>query len=191
MLSIVPHPNRVKAATLAAVVVAMCVACGSSTTESAGPIAPVSVDCGLQVPGPGAVDGALADIEGFTITPICPSEAFPVAASQAFDSVAAGLVSQNGNQILRVLAGQLKSGDGDAFVRQYISNLAEQTPEGVGVPSETQQLGEHVVTHFNIPLTAEGYAFGEGSSVLIAYVASGSPPATVEDALTKILANIR
>jgi hypothetical protein len=36
---------------------------------------PVSVDCGLRAPGPGAVDSVLADIEGFAITPICPSEA--------------------------------------------------------------------------------------------------------------------
>jgi hypothetical protein len=39
-------------------------------------------------------------------------------------------------------------------------------------------------------LTAEGYAYAERPTVVIAYVTAGSPPATVEDGLTKILANL-
>jgi hypothetical protein len=39
-------------------------------------------------------------------------------------------------------------------------------------------------------LTAEGYAHADGPTIVIAYVAAGSPPATVEDALTEILANV-
>ena len=188
MLSIVPHPNRIAAATLAAFAIAMCAASGSTTTESTGPISPASVDCDLRAPGAG---GALVDLDGFTVTPICPNEAFPVATVEAFDDGAAGLVSQNGNKILRVLVGQAKSGDGDMFVHRYLASLSDQTRQGVGVPSEIQQLGERVVTHFNVPLTAEGYAYANGPSVVIAYVEAGSPPATVEDALTKILANVR
>jgi hypothetical protein len=99
-------------------------------------------------------------------------------------------VSQNGNPILRVLAGQLKSGGGDAFIRTYLGNLSAQARDGVGAPSETEELGGHVVRHFNIPLVTDGYAYAKERTVVIAYVASGSPPATVESALTEILDNL-
>ena len=104
--------------------------------------------------------------------------------------MAAGLVSQNGNPILRVLAGQLKSGNGDAFLHTYLGRLSAQTRDGVGVPGETEELGGHVVRHFNIPLATDGYAYADGPAVVIAYVALRSPPATVEDALTEILDNL-
>jgi len=172
MLPIVPHPVRVKAATLAAVLAAMCAACASTTSASVGPTSP------------------FAELPGFTVTEICPADVDPAFASQEFADVTAGMVSQNGIPMLRVLAGQVKSGDGDAFVHAYLERLSDQTGEGVGLPSETQQLGQDVVTHFNIPLTAEGYTYATGSTVVIAYVALGSPPATVEDGLTKILANL-
>ena len=42
------------------------------------------------------------------------------------------------------------------------------------------------MTHFNIPLTVEGYVYADGPTVVVAYVAFGSPPATVEDALTEM-----
>jgi hypothetical protein len=48
----------------------------------------------------------------------------------------------------------------------------------------------HVVRHFNIPLATDGYLYADGSTVVVAYVAPGSPPATVEDALTQILDNV-
>jgi hypothetical protein len=186
----VPDTPRIKAAALAAVVVAMCAACGSSTTESAHPITPVSVDCGLQAPSPSSVEGVFAETAGFTVSEICPADVDPTFDSQKFDGLAAGLVSQNGNPSLRVLAGQLKSGSGDAFVHKYLGNLSAQTREGVGVPSETEELGGHVVRHFNIPLATDGYVHADGPTAVIAYVAAGSPPATVEDALTEILGNL-
>jgi hypothetical protein len=92
--------------------------------------------------------------------------------------------------MLRVLAGQVKSGDGDAFIHEYLEKLSTQARDGVGLPSEPQHLGDDVVTHFNVPLTAEGYTYAEGPNVVIAYVTAGSPPATVEDGLTKILASL-
>ena len=115
MLSIVPYPTRIKLATLAAVLVTMCAACGS-TTGSAGRITPVSVDCGLQAQNSGSFDGLSAEIPGFTDTEICPADVDPAVAGQQFDGLATGVVSQNGNPTLRVLAGQLRSGRGDAFV---------------------------------------------------------------------------
>ena len=123
----VPDTTRIKAATLAAFVAVMCAACGSTTTVSAGPIAPVSVDCGLQAPGPNSVNGGFAEIDGFTVSEICPADVDPTFATQEFDSLAAGLVSQNGNPILRVLAGQLKSGSSHDFILTYLGKLADQT----------------------------------------------------------------
>jgi hypothetical protein len=93
--------------------------------------------------------------------------------------------------MLRMAAGQLKSGTGDAFVHGYLENMSTRTGDGVGLPSDTEQLGGHTVTHFNIPLTSEGYTDAHGLTVVIAYVAQGSPPATVEDVLTEILDNLR
>ena len=52
--------------------------------------------------------------------------------------------------MLRVLAGQLRSGGGDAFVHGYVENLSTKTRDAVGLPSDTEQLGGHAVTHFNI-----------------------------------------
>jgi hypothetical protein len=120
----------------------------------------------------------------------CPADVDPAFASQEFDGLAAALVSQNGNPMLRVLGGPLKSASGDAFVHQYLENLSTKTRDGVGLPSDIEQFGGHVVTHFNVPLTAEGYAYPDGPTVVIAYVAPGSPPSTVEDPLTEILGNL-
>jgi hypothetical protein len=186
----VPDTTRIKAATLAAFVAVMCAACGSTTTESAGPVVPVSIDCGMQVPGPGDADGLFAEIPGFTVSEVCPADVDPSFAATEFDSLAAGVVSQNGNPILRVLAGQLKSGSGDAFIRTYLGKLSAQTRDGVGVPSETEELGGHVVRHFNIPLVTDGYLYADGPTVVVAHVAAGAPPATVEGALTDILDNL-
>ena len=88
-------------------------------------------------------------------------------------------MSQNGNPILRVLAGQLKSGSGDKFVYEHPGNLSAQTREGVGVPNETEELGGHVVTHFNIPLATGGYVYADGHTVVIAYVTHESQSTTV------------
>ena len=185
----VPVTTRIKAATLAALVAVMCAACGS-TTESAAPIVPVSVDCGIQMPGPGGAAGLFAEIPGFTVSEICPADVDPSFATAEFDSLAAGLVSQNGNPILRVLAGHLKSGSGHDFILTYLGKLADQTRPGVGVPSEIDELGGHAVRHFNIPLVTDGYLYADGRRVVIAYVAAGAPPATVEDAITEILDNL-
>ena len=164
---------RIKAATLAAVIVATCAACGWTTTGAAGLTS--------------RADTAFTEIPGFTVTEICPADVDPAFAGQEFDGLTAGIVSQNGDKILRVLAGQPKSRDGQALVDSYLDGLSTKTHDGVGLASFTAQLGRHAVTHFNIPLTAEGYAYAGRRTVLIAYVESGSPPATVEDALTKML----
>jgi hypothetical protein len=84
----------------------------------------------------------------------------------------------------------VKYGSGEGFVDKYLENLSTKTRDGVGIPSETEQLGGHVVTHFNIPVTAEGYTNTDGPTVVIAFVVFGSPPATVEDALTHTLDNL-
>ncbi len=150
---------------------------------------PVSVDCGIQIPRVGGTNRLFAEIPGFTVSEICLADADPSFATSEVDSRAAGLVSQNGNPILRVLAGRLKSGSGDAFTRTYLENLSAQARDKAGVPSETEQLGGHLVSHFNIPLVTDGYVYADGRTVVIANVAAGAPPAAVEDALTEILDN--
>jgi hypothetical protein len=172
MLPIVPHTTRLTAATLAAAVIATCAACAPTTSASAEPMSP------------------LADLPGFTATEISPADVDPSVAADEFDDLTAGIVSQNGIPMLRVLAGQVKSGNGNAFVHDYLAELSARTRDGVGLPGEPQQLGDDVVTHFNVPLTVEGYTYADGPKVVIAYVTVGSPPATVEDGLTKILANL-
>jgi hypothetical protein len=190
MLSAVPYPTRITVAVVATVLAAICAACTPTTTVSVGPIAPVSVDCGLQAPPPEGVDGVLAEIPGFTVTEICPADIDPAFASHEFNRLAAALVSQNGNPILRVLAGQVKNGSAEAFLHDYVANLSTLTREGVGVASEPEQIGGHAVMHLNIPLVTDGYTYVEGPTVVVAYVAAGSPPATVEAALTEILDNV-
>ena len=134
--------------------------------------------------------GVLAEIPGFTVTEICPADVDPAFATQEFDRLAAALVSQNGNPILNVLAGQLKNGSGDPFIRTYVGNLSNQTPVGVGVPNEPAEIGGQVLTHFNTPLQTDGYAHANGPTVVIAYVAAGAPPATVEATLTEIVGTV-
>jgi hypothetical protein len=183
MLPFVLHPTRTKATLLAAVLAAACAACAPMTPDSGGRITPVNLDCGLQEP----MSGVLAEIPGFTVTEICSTDVDSALATQEFDRLAAALVSQDGNPILRVLGGRLKNGGGDPFLRAYVGNLSNQTPVGVGVPSEPAEVGGHLLTHFNIPLHTDGYAYAEGPKVVIAYVATGAPPATVEAALAEIL----
>jgi hypothetical protein len=142
------------------------------------------------VPGPNSVDGGFGEIEGFTVSEICPADVDPTFATQGFDSLAAGLVSQNGDPILRVLAGQLKSDSGHDFVLTYLRQLNDQANPGVGVPSEIEEFGGRAVRHFNIPLASDGYLYADGPTVLVAYVQEGAPPATVEDAVTEILDNL-
>jgi hypothetical protein len=177
MLPIVPHPTRITVVMFALVLSAMCAACGWTTAGSTGLLSPV--------------DAVHEEIPGYTISEITPADVDPTFRGEEFESLAGIAVSQNGDAVLRVLAGQLKSGDGQAFIRTYLGALSDRTRDGVGVSSETQQLGEHVVTHFNVPLTAEGYTYADGPTVVVAYVAFGSAPATVEDALTKVLDNVR
>jgi hypothetical protein len=173
MLPIVPHHTRIKAAMLTIALAAMCVGCTSTVAMSS------------------PVDDLLSEIPDFTVTEICPADVDASLAGQQFNHVSAGMISQNGDVILRVLAGQVNSDvSGSAFVHRYLQDLSNKTREGAGLPSNIELVGGHAVTHFNVPLTAEGYTYSEGQKVVIAYVAFGSPPATVDDALTKVLDNV-
>jgi hypothetical protein len=70
------------------------------------------------------VEGVFAEIAGVTVSEVCPADVDPTFASQEFDGLAAGLVSQ--------IAGQVKSGDGDAFIHTYLGNLSAQTRDSEG-----------------------------------------------------------
>lgn len=87
--------------------------------------------------------------------------------------------------------GRTENRQRDAFVREYLENLSAKSRDGVGLPSHTEQLGGHAVTHFNIPLTIDGYVYANGPTGQRAngrrrLVAPGSPMATAEDALTEM-----
>jgi hypothetical protein len=58
--------------------------------------------------------------------------------------VAAGDITQNGGPVLKVLAGELKSGSSDDFVQKFL--LAAP---GTTVASEPKQVGGRQVTYFN------------------------------------------
>ncbi|MDT5225303.1 MAG: hypothetical protein QOG19_2710 [Mycobacterium sp.] len=185
-----------------AAVVLLCGGCGSKTTEpqgstTSGANAPMqsttttSTDCQVHSPGSSSIDGVFANLAGFTVTQICPADVVPRLGGPEVTASKAAEVSQNGNSVLRVAAAQLKSGSGDAFVHDFISGMASRIADpNKALASEPQVLGGHQVTHFNIPLSDEGYAYGAGSAVVIAYVQAGSNPAAARDAFTKILANL-
>ena len=43
-----------------------------------------------------------------------------------------------------------------------IADSADKTGDGVGFSSYTEQVGAYVITHFNVPVTAEGDAYAKG-----------------------------
>ena len=82
--------------------------------------------------------------------------------------------------------GRTENRQRDAFVREYLENLSAKSRDGVGLPSHTEQLGGHAVTHFNIPLTFEWVRLCRRANGRRRLVAPGSPTATAEDALTEM-----
>jgi hypothetical protein len=90
-----------------------------------------------------------------------------------------------------VVEGQLNSGDGKAFVDQYLAGMSVQTAQAnppKTLATEPMEIGEYAVTYFNIPITAQGYAYADGPAVVIAYnVAEPSRSDAAEDAVLEIL----
>ena len=131
---------------------------------------------------------------GFTVKQICPADVDPAFArpdvTDGFYADAAGEVSQSGKPVLKVLAAQLKSGNGDGYVHTFLSGLTSDDPAKT-VASETQVLGGHEVTYFNVPVGASGYTYAQGAIAVIAYTTPGAPVAVQRDAFSKVIANVR
>jgi len=151
----------------------------SSTSVATGP------DCAVHATAPSTIDGVFTDVPDFTVKQSCPVDVDPAFAGPQFDAqfsaVAAGDVAQD----------QLKSGQGNDFVHEFLSDLSTVAAPGKTVASEPKDIGGHQVTYFNIPADAEGYIYSKGPTVVIAYgTAGGSKGATAHDALTEILGNL-
>lgn len=130
-----------------------------------------------------------ADIPGLTATNIGPSEVDPAFAGPEFDGLQAGAVSQDGNPVLKVFAGQLKSGSGDAVVHKYLENLSTKTRRSW--PTQRDRTDRRARRDaLQRSADRQRYAYAYGPTVLIAYAALGAQPATAEDALTEILGNL-
>ena len=96
----------------------------------------------------------------------------------------------DGSPALRVLAGQLNSGSGDAFVEKFLSDLstdaAEATPPRT-VATEPREIGRYPVTYFNIALAGDGYAYADGQTVVVAFNVGGLKPTESEDVVLGVL----
>jgi hypothetical protein len=183
----------------AAALAAACAACGS-TTESSSPASSSSAsssgsahiaDCVVKGPGPSGVDDAFKDVSGFTVDHICPADVDPTLAAKAteFMAVNSGKVLADGKPLLSVFAGQLKVDAGDAFIRTFLEDMSSRVAPKT-VATESKKVGTHSVTHFSVPSDANGYAYFEGPTVVIAYDLAGGPDAAkAENALSEILAN--
>jgi hypothetical protein len=148
-------------------------------------------DCVVQTSGPSRIDSVFADIPGYTVRKVCPTDiASPFADADVLNA-AAGEVKDNANTVLTVFAGELKSGSGDAFIHMFLSGLQPRNNDPAkAVATENELLGGSQVTYFNVPLGAQGYAYAQGPVVVIAYVGLESPPGAPKDAFTKLLANL-
>jgi hypothetical protein len=103
-------------------------------------------------------------------------------------------VSDEAGPLLRVVTGQVDSGDGQAFVGDYLADLTSRageasTPEAVSSTPST--VGDYPVTYFYVPAVIEGYAYSEGSTVAIAINVAGPPKVkAAKDALLAILGDL-
>jgi hypothetical protein len=181
------------------VMLAVCAGCAAETPQEPAPSPPstttaAAADCLVRAPGPSTIDGALGDIPGFDVKEICPTDVDPIFGGPEFTTqfydVAAGELGQNEITVLRVLTAQLKSDSSDAFVRDFMSGLSARTPAGA-VASERQEIGGHEVQYFNAPVQYSGYTYVNGSTVVIASIPIGADPGPGEDAMAKILANVK
>jgi hypothetical protein len=197
---------RLRAAALATVFIAVA-GCGSTGVDALTITAPGSStpsttanprpDCQVDAPAHSGIDNAFEPMGDFTVTPICPTDALWTGpqVSAEFLELNAAEISENGNSILRVVAGQVNSGSGEAFVHKYLSELSaagqEFDPPKILASGPAQEIGEYPVTYFHIFVAAEGYAYAEGPMVVIAHFIGGpGETATAQAAFVKVLTNV-
>lgn len=186
----------------AATITAAIAACGSSTTDpapgSTGSSASSSATehiagCLVKAPGPSDVDAAFAYIPGFTVEQICPAVVDPTLSTKSAEFLAtnAGKILQDGSPVLSVFAGQLKAGDGEAFLHAFLNDMNARVGPAKTVATEAKDVDGYAVTYFNVPADVQGYLYSKGPTVVIAYdQASGAKPDAAAEGLTAILANL-
>jgi hypothetical protein len=185
---------------LAAMAVSGCASdvTGSPVANSSAPstTSAARLDCLVDAPGRTGVDAAFDDLGPFTVTPICPADAIWVSpeVSAEFHELNAAEISENGKQIMRVLVGQVNSGTGEEFKDQYFSELsaagAKLNPPKILAAGPPKDIGGYSVQYFHMYMSAEGYAFVDGPTVVIAERFASGTYETVEDLFVKILNNL-
>ena len=104
-------------------------------------------------------------------------------------------IGENGDPILRVLVGHINSGSGEEFVDKYLSELSamgeQLDPPKVLASGPPQDIGGYPVRHFHMFGSAEGYAYADGQTVVIAQQLAWGTTESVQDALVKILNNVQ
>jgi hypothetical protein len=81
-----------------------------------------------------------------------------------------------------------------AFVDNYLSELSARG-EKLDLPKvlasgPPQDIGGYPVTYYHMYMSAEGYAYADGPTVVIAELVSGAPIDSVRDAVVTILDNV-
>lgn len=145
---------------------------------------------------PSGIDTAFEDMVGFSVTPVSPDDVLvtgrPVAAE--FHELNAAEIGENGNPIMRVLVGHLNSGSGEAFVHKYLSELSaigeKLDPPKIVASGPPQDIDGYPVRYYHMYMSAEGYAYTDGSTVVIAEQLSWGTVESVRDALVRILNNV-
>ena len=195
------------AAVLMAVGTLVVSGCGSSsspspstTTEmSTAPSTTVaaSTDCVVQSPEQTIIDTVFTDAVGLTFEPICPVDVNPALAGPEvkaqFSEMAASEVVHEKHRVMSVLAGQVKSGNGKAFVETFLSGLSTQAAQAnppAVLATEPDEMVGYPVTYFHLPGAVDGYTYAEGPTVLIAYLEPGTKASEAENVLTLTLLNL-
>ncbi|WP_319452798.1 MULTISPECIES: hypothetical protein [unclassified Mycobacterium] len=180
----------INAARLAAIFVAAVMLSSCATTPEPTPSTTTSTQASTS---PTAIAGTLAELPGYTTTSIAAVDVYPTFTGSQFSDVTAAIVSQRGDAVLRVVVGRLESGNSDAFVESFLSDLSDRMAQAnppKTVATESEQLDGHSVTHFNVAAGTEGYTYAQGSTVAIAISTGGLETDASRDAFAKILANL-
>jgi hypothetical protein len=194
---------------VAAVVVALVVpGCASSVTGSPEAATPktspapsttsaAGLDCLVDAPGHSGIDRAFDDLDGYTVTPVCPADAIWVKpeVTAEFGELNAAEISENGTPSLRVVVGQVNSGSGEEFVDKYLHTMSATGWEHFDPPKTLstgppEEIGGYSVTHFHMFVAAEGYAYADGTTVVIAHFVGVAEPAQWEEDFVTILNSV-
>lgn len=165
-----------------AALVSLCAACGSTPAPTVDTPPTTSIAAAACGNPNGSAASSFASLRDATVKPICLDQVGPGLGgseiAERFADVAAGEITDDtttigtnppGLTVLRVLSGQLASGTGEQFVDALLGRLGPDAANG------TVDLSGHRVHHIAIPGGPMGYAFGQGRTVVIGYLAAPGP----------------